>query len=94
MCKLQNVLSHQSIRSQRSRTRTRSALERIIAHGLPAVNEIPFLRATGTLPRGTIMGMDMRRAIGNGVRQFHMTLQPLMQIPGLRNVDRRPITVG
>ena len=39
------------------------------------------------------MSMEMRRAAGYGVLQMHVPLKPLMQIPGLRNVDGNPITV-
>ena len=70
-----------------------SALEHVIAHGLPAVDEILFLRAARPWARSAIMGMKMRRPIHNGVLQGHMSLQPLMQVPCLCNVDGRPITI-
>jgi hypothetical protein len=76
-----------------SQNSPRSACERIIAHGPPALNEIVFLSAASRLPSGTIVGMEMRSAVGNCVLQLHMPLKPLMQIPSLRNVDRRPIAV-
>jgi len=57
------------------------------------VNEILFLRAASALPRTTIMGMQMRRAIRHGILQGHVTLKPLVEIPRLGNVDGRPIPV-
>lgn len=36
------------------------------------------------------MGMDMGRAVLNGVLHRHVPLQPLTQIPRLRDVDRNP----
>ena len=60
---------------------------------MPSLNEIVFLSAAGRLSRGVVMGMEMGRAIRDGVRHLDMSLEPLMQIPGLSNVDRRPITV-
>jgi hypothetical protein len=57
------------------------------------MNEILFLGATSALTGVTIMGMEMRRAMLDGIVQGYVTLQPLMQIPRLRNVDGRPITV-
>jgi hypothetical protein len=52
-----------------------------------------FFRATGSLTRGGIMDMDMRGAIRNGVGQRHVTLKPLVQVAGLRNVERNPTTI-
>lgn len=65
----------------------------VITHRLPAQNEIPFLGAAGRLPNGIIMGMEVRRAVRNGVLRLHVPLKPLMQIASLGNVNRRPITV-
>ena len=70
-----------------------SAFDLVIAHGPPALNEVAFLSAASGLPGGIVMGVKMRGAIGDGVFQLHVTFKPLMQIPGLRNVDRRPITI-
>jgi hypothetical protein len=39
------------------------------------------------------MGMEMRRAGRHGILQFHVTLEPLMQIPGLRNVEGSPTAI-
>ena len=49
--------------------------------------------ASGTLTNGVIMGMDVGRAILNGIRCRHMPFQPLAQIPGLRDVDWNPTPV-
>jgi len=57
------------------------------------VDEILFLRAARPWARSAIMGMKMRRPIHNGILQGHMSLQPLMQVPCLCNVDGRPITI-
>ena len=59
-------------------TVVQSALENVIAHGLPAMDEILFLRAARPLARGAIMGMEMRGPIHDGILQVHVTLQPLM----------------
>ncbi len=74
-------------------TAPRSALEHIIARGLPAVNEVLFLGDTSTLTRVAVMRVQMGCAIGNGVFQRHVPLKPLMQIPGLSDVDRKPAAV-
>ena len=37
--------------------------------------------------------MEMRRAIQDGILHGHVSLQPLMQVPRLRNVDGRPIAI-
>lgn len=71
----------------------RSAFDRVIAHRLPPENQIPFLRASGSLTGGTIMDMDMRSAIRNGVIQRHVTLKSLVQISSLSNVDGNPTAV-
>jgi hypothetical protein len=39
------------------------------------------------------MDMDVRRAIGHGVIQRHVTFKPLMHVPRLRNVDGNPTAV-
>jgi len=39
------------------------------------------------------MRVEMCRAIGDGIRQPHVPLKPLVQIPGLRNVDGDPIAI-
>ncbi len=71
----------------------RSGFDRVIADRLPAGNEVPFLRAASSLPSGTIMGMEMGGAVRHGVNQRHVPLQPLVQIPGGRNVDGNPTPV-
>jgi len=68
-------------------------LEHVIAHRLPAVDEVLFLSAASRLPSGTIMGMQMRSAVGNGILQLYVPLKSLMQIPSLRNVDGNPTAV-
>lgn len=72
----------------------KSSLEHIIAQGLPATNEILFLRAASARPRDAIVRMKMCRSICNGILQRHVTFKPLMKVAGLRNVHRRPIAVG
>jgi len=72
---------------------TGSAFDRVIAHWPPAEDEIVFLRAAGPLTGGRIMDMDMRRAIRHGVSHRHVTLQSLVQISRLGNVDRNPTAV-
>jgi hypothetical protein len=79
--------------TQSRRIRTGSVLEHVIAHGLPAVDEVLFLRAASALSSIGIVGMEMRRAVRNGFLQSYVTFQSLMQIPGLCNVDGNPITV-
>jgi hypothetical protein len=69
---------------------TRSAFDRVIAHRLPAQNQIPFLRASGSLTCGAIMDMDVRSPIRNSIIHRHVTLKPLVQIPRLSNVDGNP----
>ncbi len=49
--------------------------------------------ASGTLAHGVIMGMDVGRAILNGVRRRHVPFQSLAQTPGLRDVDWNPTPV-
>jgi hypothetical protein len=70
----------------------RSAFDFVIAHRFPALNQIVFLRASGSLPRGTIVDMDMRSAVRNGVIHRHVTLKPLVQIASLGDVYGNPIT--
>jgi hypothetical protein len=79
--------------AQRHRTRNGSVLENLIAQGLPAMDEVLFLGATSPLPSIAIMGMEMRRAGRDRILRLHVTLQPLMQIPSLRNVDGNPTAV-
>lgn len=55
------------------------------------MDEVLFLRVARPLPRRTIVGMDMRGALRDRVRQRHVTFESLVQIAGLRNVDRVPI---
>lgn len=57
------------------------------------MDEILFLRAARPRARGAIMGMEMRRAIHDGILQSHVALQPLMQVTRLRNVNGRPIAI-
>ena len=57
------------------------------------MDEVLFLRAASAWTGIAIMSMEMRRAVRDGVLQFQVTLQPLVQIPGLRNVNGNPITV-
>ena len=71
---------------------TRSAFDFVIAHRLPALNQIVFLRASGSLTSGTIMDMDMRGAMRNGVIHRHVPLKPLVQIASLGDVNGNPIT--
>jgi hypothetical protein len=52
------------------------------------MDEILFLRATRPLARSAIMGMEMRRPIHDGILRGHVSLQPLMEVPRLRNVNR------
>ena len=78
---------------QPRKTRIGSVLKHFIAHRLPAVDQVLFLRAAGRLPSVTVMGMEMRRAVGHRLRQGGVPLQPLVQIPGCGNVDRNPIPV-
>lgn len=78
---------------EQDRTRTRSGLEPFMTHRLPALNETPFLGAASRLPRGVIMGMEMRRALRHGFLQPHVTLQALMQVARLRNVNGNPTAV-
>lgn len=52
-----------------------------------------LLRAANALSRITVMGVEMRGTIRNGILQFHVTLKSLMKIPSLRDVDWRPIAV-
>ena len=70
-----------------------SALEHFIAHGLPAVDEILFLRAARSLSRVAVMGMEMGGTVRNRILRSHVTFQPLMQIPGLRNIHGNPRAV-
>ena len=85
-----SLLVHQHMRCIRY---TRSAFNRVIAHRLPAENEIPFLSASGCLTRGAIMDMDMRSAVRHGIIQRHVALKSLVQISSLSNIDGNPITV-
>ncbi len=57
------------------------------------MDEILFLRAARPLAGGAKMCMEMRRPIHDGILQRHVSLQPLMQVPRLRNVNRRPIAI-
>ena len=50
-----------------------------------AKNQVMFLRAARRLTRGTIMGMDISGAVGDGVFHLHVPLKSLVQITDLRN---------
>jgi len=39
------------------------------------------------------MGMQVGGAIGDGVIHAHMTFEPLVQVPGLRDVNRNPTPI-
>jgi hypothetical protein len=52
-----------------------------------------FLRAAGRRTSRAIMDMHVRRAIGNGVSYRHVTLKPLVQIPGLSHIYGNPTAV-
>lgn len=71
-----------------------SAFQRIVASWLPSLNQVALFSATRRLAGFGQVGMQMRSAIGNGIIQSYMTLQPLMQVAGLCDVNRIPITVG
>ncbi len=81
-----------SVKEDILRTAARSAFDFVIAHRLPALNQIVFLRASGSLTGDTIMDMDMRSAMRNGVIHRHVTLKPLVQIASLGDVNGNPIT--
>lgn len=49
--------------------------------------------ASGTLTNSVIMGMDVGRAILNGIQRRHVPFQPLVQIPGLCDVDGNPTSI-
>ena len=59
---------------QRRGTRTKSAFQDFIAHRLPALDQISLLSAAGRLSGGTIVGMQMRCAIGDGIIQPYVPL--------------------
>ena len=67
--------------------------DHIIAHRLPAEDEIAFLRASGRLACGAIMDMDMGSAARHGVILRHMPFKALVQIPRLSNVDGNPTAI-
>lgn len=52
-----------------------------------------FLGAAGRLASGAVMGVQVGGAVLNGVIHGDVPFQPLMQIPGLRNVDRNPTAI-
>ena len=39
------------------------------------------------------MGMEMSGAVGDGFVHSHVSLKPLVQIAGLRNIDRNPTAI-
>ena len=52
-----------------------------------------FLRASRGLACGAIMGMEKSGAVGDGVVHSHVPLKPLVQVAGLRDIDRYPTTI-
>ena len=52
-----------------------------------------FLTAARGLTRGAVMGMEMTGAIGNGVLDSHVPLQPLVQIASLSDIHRNPTAI-
>lgn len=66
------------------------ALDFFVTHRLPTKEQIPLLTASGSLPGGAVMGMQVRGALLDGIIHSHIALQPLVQISRLRNVDRDP----
>ena len=52
-----------------------------------------FLSASRRLTRRGIMGMEMSRAIGDGVVHSHVPLEPLVQIARLSNIHRNPTPI-
>ena len=72
---------------------TRSALHRFITDRLPAKQQVTLLIASDRLTSGVVMRMNVGRAVLHGVLHRHMPLQPLAQIPRLRDVDRNPTPI-
>src|SRR5437899_494506 len=73
--------------------KSRSALHSIIAHRLPALNQVSFLVAPCRLTRGAIMGVNVSGAVSDGVIDVHMTLQPLVHASSLRDVYWNPASI-
>ncbi len=73
--------------------RAGSAVNRVVAPRPPAKNQVVLLSASRRLTRSSIMGMEMSSAIGDGVVHSYMPFKPLMQISGLRDVDRTPTPI-
>jgi len=60
---------------------------------MPAIDQIPLLRAAGGLTRGIIVGVDMRCAVLDGGIHAHTSLQSLVQIATLGDVHGNPLSV-
>jgi hypothetical protein len=81
-------------RGERPRPGELSVRKDIVAHGPPAVDQVLFFHAPGRRTSRAVMHMQMRGAICDRLPKRHMSLQPLMQIPTLRNVDWTPVAIG
>ena len=52
-----------------------------------------FLTAARGLARGAIVSMELSGAVGDGVVHSHVPLEPLVQIAGLRDIDRNATAI-
>ncbi len=52
-----------------------------------------FFGASGCRPRGAVVHMHVRSAVGDGVGDGHVTFEPLMQVARLGNVNGHPTAV-
>lgn len=65
----------------------------LVTFRLPEEEQVSFLATARGLTRRTIVRVEMRRSVIHGVAQVHMALQALVQIAGLRNVNRKPLPI-
>jgi len=70
-----------------------SAFQALVADGLPAIDQVPFLSASHGLTGSRKVHVDMCRAVSYGILQFFMSFKPLVHVASLRYVERDPLTV-
>ena len=66
---------------------------RIVAHRMPAFEEVVLFRAACPLTSGRKMHMDMSSALRSGVGYTYVSFQPLSKGTGLSDIDWHPGSV-
>jgi hypothetical protein len=79
-----------AIGSEPKRVWVRSIPYRIVAHRMPALDQVVLFRAACALTQARKMNMDMSSALRTGVGRADVPLQSLRESPGLGDIDWHP----